>query len=59
MIGVGCEEVDEEGAPQCGDVLVLRLWVNADPVRLESVSCARCAASVMGLVSVCGRLPAS
>ena len=34
----GCEEVEEEGAPQCGDVLVLCLWLNVEPVRLESGS---------------------
>ena len=45
-VDVGCEEVEEEGAPQCGDVLVLHLWVNADPVRLKCVSCVRCAASL-------------
>ena len=37
-VGVGCEEVEEEGAPQRGDVLVLRLWLNVEPVRLECVS---------------------
>ena len=41
----GCEEVEEEGAPQCGDVLVLHLWLNVEPVRLKGVLCARCAAS--------------
>ena len=47
-VDVGCEEVEEEGAPQCGDVLVLHLWLNVEPVRLKGVLCARCAASVMG-----------
>ena len=40
-----CEEVEEEGAPQCGDVPVLRFWLNVEPVRLKCVLCARCAAS--------------
>ena len=48
-VDVGCEEVEEEGAPQCGDVLVLHLWVNADPVRLKCVSCVRCVASLLAL----------
>ena len=45
QLTAGCEEVEEEGAPQCGDVLVLHLWLNVEPVRLKGVLCARCAAS--------------
>ena len=53
-VDVGCEEVEEEGAPQCGDVPVLRLCLNIEAVRLRCVSCVRCVACVMGRVSLCG-----
>ena len=41
--------MEEEGAPQCGDVLVLRLWLNVKPVRFLSVPPGACVACVMGL----------
>ena len=44
-VDAGCEEVEEEGAPQCGDVPVLHFVLNVEPVRLKCVLCARCAAA--------------
>ena len=46
-VDAGCEEVEGEGAPQCGDVLVLCLWLNVESVRLGGDLCARCAASTL------------
>ena len=52
QLTAGCEEVEEEGAPQCGDVSVLRLWLNVEPVRLGCVLCTRCAAAVLPVLVV-------
>ena len=44
--------MEEEGAPQCGDVLVLRLWLNVEPVRFLSVPPGACVAcSLYGFLS--------
>ena len=43
-VGVGREGVEEERAPRRGDVVVLYLWLNVEPVRFRGDCSMRCAA---------------